>query len=295
MKYTNKFNLDRTVVEVLEHDDYDYNSDSKVISATSLISPARQVALKRLHYDELSVDVSDLIASRYGTAIHAAFENIKLTDCIQEQRLKAEFDNFTLSGKFDILRREGIFYRLIDIKSTSVWKLIMGDYDQYIKQLSIYRYLCVENGYDTMQEAYIYFFFTDWQKRKAKEDPEYPQLRFHKLELKLWTIEETKKFIIDRYNKITIAEQLIKDGKESDIETTTEELWQRPDKFAVMKGKQKRAVKLYDSKLKAEAHIGEDKGYHIDTRKEVAKRCSYCACTRFCDLYTRLKKDRRVE
>ena len=293
VKYTNKYNLDRTVVEVLTNDEYDYNPN--VISATQLISPARQVAMKRVYRGNLEVDVSDLIASRYGTAIHAAFDNVALTDCVQEERMSADFGDFKVSGKFDILRKEGLKWRLIDIKSTSVWKLIMEKYDDYTKQLSIYRYLCEKNGYDVLEEANIFFFFTDWQSKKAKLDPTYPQLRFHKLELKLWTIEETKQFIIDRYNEILKAEQLVRDGKEEDIETTNEELWQRDDKFAVMKGKQKRAVKLFDSKLKAEMHIGEDKGYRIEARKEVARRCSYCPCTKFCGLYKRLKEDGRIE
>ena len=293
VKYTNKYNLDRTVVEVLQNDEYDYNPH--VLSATSLISPARQVAYKRLYHGDLEVDVSDLIASRYGTAIHAAFENVALTDCIQEKRFSVKFTDFEVSGKFDILRKEEAGYRLIDIKSTSVWKLLMGDFDQYIKQLSIYRFLCSRNSYDVKQEASIFFFFTDWQSKKAKLDPTYPQLRFHKLDIQLWSLRTTEDFIKSRYSAITKAEKLIKAGKEEDIETTNEELWQRDDKFAVMKGKQKRAVKLFDSKLKAEMHIGEDKGYRIEARKEVARRCSYCPCTKFCGLYKRLKKEGRIE
>jgi len=293
VNYTNKYGLDRTVVQVLEHDDYDYNPD--VLSATSLISPARQVAMKRVYRGDLDIDVSDLIASRYGTAIHAAFECLDLKDCIQEQRLTVDFGEFKVSGKFDLLRKEEVGYRLIDIKSTSVWKLLMGDFAKYIEQLSIYRYLGTKNGYDVNQEGSIFFFFTDWQSKKAKLDPTYPQLRFHKLDLQLWSVADTEKFIYTRYYAIIKAEELIRAGKELEIETSNEELWQRDDKFAVMKGKQKRAVKLFDSELKAKMYIGEDKNMRIEARKEVARRCSYCPCTKFCGLYKRLKKDGRME
>jgi hypothetical protein len=295
MKFTNKYNLDPIVVEVLKKDEYDYNPN--IISATQLISPARQVALKRVYNDQLEVDVSDLIASTYGTAIHSAFESVDLADCIQEQRLKYKFDDFEISGKFDIMRKEEDGYRLIDIKSTSVWKLIYGDFEDYIKQLSIYRFLAIKNDYNVKEEASIFFFFTDWSSSKAKLDVDYPQLRFHKLDLKLWSLDATEEFIKERVSEIKRVEKLIREGNELEILSTPEELWQKNDVFAIMKPKRKSAIKLYDNKLKADLHLetDDDKTLYIQKRNSVAKRCSYCPCVNFCKLFKVLKAEGRIE
>ncbi|UKI34093.1 MAG: hypothetical protein L6W00_12240 [Lentisphaeria bacterium] len=72
MKFTNKFNLPRHICDWLAFDEYDYNPDT--ISATTLIGPARAWALKRLNADNLTMDYSDLLAVRYGTAIHDSLE-----------------------------------------------------------------------------------------------------------------------------------------------------------------------------------------------------------------------------
>lgn len=74
MKFTNKFNLPQHICDWLAFDEYDYNPDT--ISATTIIGPARAWALKRLNADKLTMDYSDLLAIRYGTAIHDSLEKV---------------------------------------------------------------------------------------------------------------------------------------------------------------------------------------------------------------------------
>ena len=86
MKYTNKHNFPDFVVQWLQTDEYDYEENT--LSATTLMQPARAYALKKQNWEHLEIDVSDLIASRYGTAIHDSVEKVNLTGCKQEERLR---------------------------------------------------------------------------------------------------------------------------------------------------------------------------------------------------------------
>ena len=91
MKHTNKRGFPDYVVEWLESDDYDY--DENTMSATTLMQPPRAYALKKQNAADLEIDVEDLIASRFGTAIHDSVEKVNLTGCKQEERLKKAVKN----------------------------------------------------------------------------------------------------------------------------------------------------------------------------------------------------------
>ena len=118
MIYTNKYNIPGHICKWLESDSYDYQPG--VLSATTLISPARAFVLKKLHRDELTMDYSDMIALRYGTAIHDSLEKVGVyaDGDFKEKRFFAEIMGFQISGKMDAVL-DGV---IRDNKSTSVWK-----------------------------------------------------------------------------------------------------------------------------------------------------------------------------
>lgn len=293
MKYTNKYNFPDYVREWLEFDDYDHDPDT--ISATTLMKPARSYALGKQHEDELEIDISDLIASRYGTAIHASIEQVKLTDCVQEQRLKTTILDKTITGKFDILREiEPGKFKLIDMKSTSVWNYIYDKKNEdYITQLSIYRYLGHQNDINIIDEAEILMVFTDWSSSKAKKDPEYPETRLKIKPLKLWSLEETKKYIEERVAELETTRMM----EEKDMpECTSEELWSTPDSWAIMKDGRKTAVKVHETEIEAKAHLKDlDDKHTIEYRPGKAKRCKYCAARNFCSQYKRMIENGQVD
>ena len=255
MKYTNKNKLPNYVEAWLRNDQYDHESDT--ISATKLISPARQHALYKLHADELEMDVSDLIASRYGTAIHSAFEALDIPGIEQEKRLYHEIEvdgnKFKISGKFDMLKTmpDGT-KRLVDLKSTSVWSYIYNSKNEdYIKQLSIYKYLGNKNGYNIGTKAEICMVFTDWNKAQAKKSADYPSIRIAVKEITLWDDQVTEDYIKLRLRLFKNAEKNIQD-----VTCSTKELWMN---------------------------------------KGIAKRCGYCMARKFCDQYKELMKDGHIE
>ena len=74
-EYTNKNNISLPLAVFLMYDKYKYDERSNAISATALIKPIRQTILIRQNPTEAkTVDISELIASRMGSAIHKGCE-----------------------------------------------------------------------------------------------------------------------------------------------------------------------------------------------------------------------------
>jgi hypothetical protein len=205
MIYTNKFEYPSYVIQYLENDEYDYDPDT--FSATTLLKPPRVTVLERTYPDELEVDYSELVASRYGSSIHDSFEKVEIKGAIQEQRLKTLQNGMIVTGKFDMLMEiSKNTYKLVDLKSTSAWTCVYGSKDEdYIKQLSIYRWLGNRNGLKIIDDAEICFFFTDWSKASANKNPNYPQSRIFIKPIKLMTFLETEEFINERIKLIRDA------------------------------------------------------------------------------------------
>lgn len=280
MNFTNKHNLPDYVVQWLTFDSYDHESDA--ISTTALQKPAKAAYLSRLHKDELTMDCSDLVAPRYGTALHDSFEKIGLGDR-REERFYADFNGFKISGKFDMI----IDNKLHDFKSTSVWKYIYADFEDYIIQMSIYRWLLHQNGVEVAPVAQICFLFTDWASSKAKYDPTYPKSRVAVVDITLWDTLTIEAWIGDRL----VAMHNININNLPDC--TDKELWKDPDKFAVKKIGAKKATKLYNSEKEAESALKE--GQEIEHRPSKAKRCGYCAARIFCQQAKEMEKNGQLD
>lgn len=279
MKFTNKHNLPEHICAWLGFDEYDYQPGT--ISATTLIGPARAWALKQIHSEELEMDYSDMLALRYGTAIHDSLEKVGVygEGDFKEKRFFAQKNGFTISGKPDALIN-GV---IRDNKSTSVWKIIHGEFEDYIKQLSIYRWLLHKNEIDAADYAYIDFFFTDWKKSDAAKGGNYPQLRYQEQKIQLWTLEETESFLERRLAEFSFALSVLP-------ECTPEELWQDPAKYAVYKSKNSaRAYKLVDTAAEAR-NVADSVGGIVEYRPAKAKRCEYCTAAPFCEQCQKLKE-----
>jgi hypothetical protein len=167
-RYSNQMNIPLPLAVFLATDDYDY--DPTAISATALMKPIRQLILtKRVNPEDNPIDISGLVSSRMGSAIHAAIEKAWLTpknalkalglpekiannivinpskemlefnpDAIpvyMEQRAYRQVGKHKVSGKFDFVA-EG---RVQDFKSTSVYSYLnQTNVAKYALQGSIY-------------------------------------------------------------------------------------------------------------------------------------------------------------
>lgn len=287
MKLTNKLDLPDYLYQWLCSDSYDHDHDPYTISATTLMKPTRATLLTIRHTNRLQQDVSDLIASRVGNAIHDSIEKIETKNVLKETRAERAFTvgpvTYKVTGKFDIMVVESnLTYTLRDIKTTSVWAYILGGKDEeYRKQLSIYRWL---NSTDKKVNdiGYVDFFFTDWQSSKARQDRNYPQYKIYAgYKINLMSLKDTEDYIRDRLTAI----EADRNKADNDLtKCTLEELWAEPEKYAVYKHKAKKATRVLDSYKDAKEYIQSRgiKGF-IQKREAKVKRCNYCASLQFCN------------
>ena len=138
MKLTNKYNIPQTFMNVLERPTYSKGTAN--ISVTQLLNSPKIVALTKKFDDELEQDVSDMVWSLVGSAMHNFLEHGKDENHVVEQRIHTEFDGFHITGAVDlqIVDEDGIDIR--DYKFTSVWAA-MNEKPEWENQLNIYAWL----------------------------------------------------------------------------------------------------------------------------------------------------------
>jgi len=325
-KYTNNSNVSLPLAVWLMHDDYDYDSRTNVISATSLLKPTRALVLKYQNAGlDKSVDITDLVSARMGSAIHAIAEeawlnkdNINkaleamsmsgLADRIKvnpnkedlsydgtdipvyvEQRHETTVGDYIISGKYDLV----LDGTLSDYKSTSVWTYI---YDsnalKYTQQGSIYKWLAPDRITDN--KINIQFIFTDWSGAQAKRDSKYPQSRLVTKSYPLWPTDQTDHFIKEKLKLIS----LMKDKSQDQLpECTSEELWESQTKYKYYKNPSKmaRATKNFDTMDEASIRLAADGNIGvIETVRGEVKACRYCEVVGICTQAKNLQAQGRL-
>jgi len=231
VKVTNKHKIPSYFSEWLKHSDYDYEEGT--ITATTLLKPTKQYILEQRHSNELEEDVMDRLASKIGSAIHNSLEQVHIKGELREQRLRHKFAGVEITGKFDLmLPTSGNAYKLIDFKTTKTYKWVMKSFDDYIAQLSIYRWLADKNGIKVSEDAEIGFWFKDWEQRKTNWKG-YPNLPLKKKKLKLWSLNKTEEFIKGRLQLIfdnqDKTDDLLLDCKEKELWVTKKGIPRRCD------------------------------------------------------------------
>lgn len=327
VKITNKHMIDLPLAVWLLQDGYNSGAaqapEGELISVTSLMKPTRQQILqRRVDAKGLESDVSDMIASRMGHALHDSIErswtegnwrkamkmlhytdevvdsivinpgpDVDLSEKIPiylEQRGFLPFEDIVLTGQLDFLI--GQAYR--DFKSTSTFAWTSGNKDQdYILQGSMYRMIMphlIKD--DTMR---IEFIFTDWQKFMAKNNPKYPQTKVAHREFQLMSIKETEEWVSD---KLADIRKNAKRKQEGMVRCSRSELWQSDDAYKYFSNpetasKGGRCQKNFDSATDAQLHLeAKGKGVVVKVPGEV-KACEYCRAFSVCEQRTEYFKD----
>jgi len=311
-EYTNKHDVSLALAVFLMYDTYDYDGRSDAISATGLIRPLRQLVLSQQHKTlAKSVDLTDMIASSMGSAIHDTCErawtdrpnvekalralgvpDVAIDSVVinptevktgqmpvyVEQRAERKLLYYTITGKYDLVLNG----TLNDYKSTSVWSYIYdSNADNYTKQGSIYKWLNPDKI--TSEYININYIFTDWSAAKARADPkQYPQLRVLTKKYPLWSPEETENWIL---NKLEAYARLANSPQEDLPQCTDEELWASKDVFKYYKNpdSMSRSTKNFDTNDEALSRQGADGnvGVVVHVPGEV-KACRYCPVVGVC-------------
>jgi len=322
-KYTNPSNLPLSIAIWLMHDEYEHDYRPNVLSATSIIKPIRELVLAASSNnvtEEVTVDISSLIASKIGTSIHNNIEyawknsdvkkalkalnhSNKLIDNITinpkevkegdfpiyfENRVEKEIDGFIISGKYDFIENG----TLTDFKSTKVYTWISGsNTEQYQIQGSIYRWLNPDKI--TNDIFYINYIFTDWSKKEAIKDSNYPQERVLSKAYTLMSIEDTEEYLRNKLNSI---KHYLKYPEELP-ECTKEQLWQDDTVYKYYKKSDaSRATKVSKNYYEVyDKYIQDGSIGNIITFPGKVRKCTFCTASNHCEQRNQLFQEGLID
>ena len=286
-KLTNIHNLPEIVVETLSTSHY--NSGDSDATVTQLIDAPQVRVLQMRHDSDMESDVSELIFSTLGTAMHHMFEEVaekKGEEIVSEERLFVEQQGWKVSGAIDLQQIESDGVIVSDYKMTSAWSVIF-DKTEWHKQLNAYAWLVRHAKGMKVKRLQIIAALRDWQRRKAALEHDYPQSPIVIVEIPLWSDEKQNEWMEERvsvHQKAAFEEMT--EGKIPPC--SQEERWQKPTKYAVMKKSRARAIKLHDASDSADDHaqmLGKD--HYVEERKGECTRCvqDWCGVARWCSQY----------
>jgi len=298
MKYTNRYGLPPIVVGTLLQYQRNHAPVDGRIGVTALIGSQAIFRLTQKHFDDMTMDVSELFWAMEGSAIHEALDKFgkrlmskKLyvdkynqvkaltalkddTEILTEKWLTVNVEGWEIRGVADVI--DVTNKAIEDYKRASVWGFIYKErsMDSWAKQLNIYRFMAIKNGIE-IDKLFINGFFRDWSQSKV-DSGNYPEIPFGRVEVPVWDLKKTEDFIKERL-------QLFKNPEP--VPCTPEERWRSGGGFALMVKGRKTAKKLGNSEeeLKAYAEKLHLKNYTIEKREVLDRRCKmYCPVRQFC-------------
>lgn len=288
----NDLDLLEPIYRALAHDSY--TSGGADITPTSWIDSPRIAELMKAHRDEVQESVSDRAFSALGTGFHNIMEAAMGDDAISEERVFWKHSSgLKTSGAIDlqIINKNGTT-TLVDYKVTGVYSIIFnrkngGVKPEWERQLNSYRYLLQSAKETEVSKLYILVMLRDWKSAEANK-PDYPAAPIMQIPVPLWSWQETQDYVDQRIAIHQQAAYASLIGEELPF-CTPSEMWERPEKFAVMKSAtHKRASRLLDSMDEAiawaaEPNNGMDSKHLIEHRLGKRVRCEdWCKVSSFC-------------
>lgn len=291
MKLTNRLGLPDALTKAMENDPYD--SGDSDFTATSLIKPARQSQLEKLHDHEVQEDVEDGLYRLYGQVVHGILERANVAD-LAEKRFFIEVEVngvvYKVSAQLDTLSLVGGI--LSDYKFTTSYgfKKNTPPKPEFVAQLNIQLECLRQNGLDA-ERLQIVGLLRDWQINSAKGDNDYPDAPVAILQIPMWSREQTMSYI-----KMRIAAHV--DAREVLPECDDGERWCKPHTWAVIKRGKKRAINggVQLSEELAQAVCEKNPGTFIQFRHGENTRCeNYCKVSQFCSQFKRLTANKQTD
>jgi hypothetical protein len=283
MIITNHYGLPQTFVNVVERPTY--TKGKAHMSVTELLTSPQIVQLKAKYSDQITQDVTDMIWSIFGTAVHTILEQGKDANHIVEQRLHSEMDGWNISGAIDlqVVTDQGI--EISDYKTVGVWA-VMNDKPEWEQQLNIYAWLVETVKKTPVSKIKIIAILKDWKEIEAETRKNYPVKQVVVLDIPLWSMEKREAYIKERIH--AHSEGLFaNDTNEPLPECTPAECWEKPTMYAVKKDGGVRAKSVHTSLDDAEVALQEaGKGYILEVREGERTRCAkYCQVAPWCQQY----------
>ena len=196
MIITNKYNLPQTFVNIMKRPTYSKGKAN--ISATELLNSPRIVQLRKLHEDKIETDVTEMVWSIFGTAIHGVLEHGKDENHLIEERLHTSVDGWSISGAIDlqIVNEDGTV-TINDYKTCGAWS-VMNEKIDWEYQLNIYAWLVEKVKGTKVSKLEIVAIIRDWSRRDAALKQSYPDAPIKVIPIQLWPMDKTEDFIKER-------------------------------------------------------------------------------------------------
>lgn len=293
MKITNKFNIPQTFVNVVKRPQYTKGDVN--LSVTELLNSPQIVQLRTKHIDELESDVSEMVWSLFGTAVHNILEHGKDDNHIVEERLFTQFEGWKISGAIDLQETYSDGIDIKDYKVTSAWT-VQQEKSEWVSQLNCYAWLVEKVKGQRVRSIQIVGIVRDWSRRDAEAKETYPQAPIVTLDIPLWTFEQREDYIRSRlvlHNEALFNRQV----NDELPPCTPEEMWEKPTVYAVKKIGGVRAKTLFSEMDRAEEELvtlnAKKKEYEIEVREGERTRCEkFCQVSQFCSQHTQYLKEK---
>jgi hypothetical protein len=271
IKWTNKYNYPEILADALKYDDYDVEPSANIISVTSLISTPR---IRKYMLDdnyEATIDVSDMVWSSLGRAMHKILESSG-SKYIKEVRTEKDFNGTIVTGKFD--------YYDNDSKTLGDFKLV-SKYQreprtEWIKQLNILSYLLSDIRQFTVNKLEITAIARDFLA-KDKYSSQFGGNPGISMQIEKWDKATTEMYIRKR---------LLIHSNYKDYICNDEDRW-NTIKYAVTMPNAQRSKHNFDNYVDALEYLEpiQSKGYIIEQRKSGDVFCKdYCPVRSICEI-----------
>jgi hypothetical protein len=211
-----------------------------------------------------------------------------------EERLSVTIEDRVISGAYDFVKINSVSPDMWDLKTTSTWKAIFGDKFDWTAQQNMYRYLYWFHKKKKLKTIRILALFMDWSVREMQRyGGKYPREKAVEYSLPRWGIDKTYNYMVDRVNIMKAEEDTPDDQLPF---CTYEDMWSKPDKFAVHAINRKNALRVCDSESLANLWMSEYltkptckhnvRQLYIECRPAIRTRCeSWCPCNKYCSQY----------
>lgn len=319
MKITNRHGLPAITENALKMDIFDpRNYPLNILWLTTLIGPPLPGILKRAHFEELIIDITDMAFRFIGSAVHdmiwkRAIKNQKNLSIFAEEKVYLEVETMeiitlpvgqTLWKDYDKFSEDKLYVSIKmdcydyeaqsvdDHKVTSKWSYILEDSGvkpDTVAQLNVAGYVIRKLGFP-VKTARVNYWFRDWSASEAAKQANYPPAPIYtQHNVPIWTDAACEEYIRERVIVHTTA--LSRDNVEDVVACSPSERWEKPTTYAVMKAGNKRAAKVCGSREAADRYIVDNsvKGAYVDLRPGSNVRCErFCECNKWCHFYKKL-------
>lgn len=280
MKITNKHGVPETLVSLASREYY--TKGAAQYSVTELLSPPRIRRLREQFHERVEQDVTDMLWSMLGSALHVVMERGQTEGHITEERLFKEMDGVTISGQIDLQHERDGGVVITDYKFTSAWA-VMADKPEWEEQLNVYRWLVETVKGNRVDALNICALIRDFSRHDTREG--YPAAPIQMISIPMWDLDKTEAFVrrrLDAHRDAKVAHEF----GDALPECTPEERWQSETVYAVKREGRKTAIRVFKDLEEANQLAEKEKGY-VETRPGEPKRCTgnYCGVADWCSQY----------